>query len=146
MITSLRKRHRYTWVILSVLLLLGFGAAWWLTQDKAVYPDVDTEALVPAYPNVLKSVEQQHIKLNLRADDQDKLQIEIHIKEPVPLPAPVLYLNQTGEASPDNNQALAGVGAVGLHRFPINTKSIKGIFFHSSLNGKIAYQTDFKKK
>ena len=140
MITSLRKRHRYTWLILSVLLVLGFGAAFWLVQGKA-YEDYSSADLAEAYPDIIKSTDQENIKLNLRKDAQENLQVEVYIKKSVPLPAPVLYLNLSGEASIQDNQVLGGVGAVGLYRFPIETKDVKGIFFYSPLNGKIVYQT-----
>ena len=141
MITSLRKRHRYTWLILSILLVLGFGASLWLVQ-ASVYDDYSATDLAEAYPDIIKSTDQDNIKLNLRTDAQNNLQIEMYIKKPVPLPAPILYLNLSGEASIQGNQALGAIGAVGLYRFPIETKDVKGIFFYSPLNGKIVYQTN----
>ncbi|MDX2305040.1 MAG: hypothetical protein NW226_19680 [Microscillaceae bacterium] len=143
MISSLRKRHRIHWVALGILLSVGFVAALRVHPPKPVQESILSE-LPEAYPTILKEVENENLKINLREDKQNRHQLELLLKKPVKLPAPLLYLNITGELNPQGNTLLAPLGAVGLYRFQIFDENIQGIFFYSPLNGKTAYPTKLK--
>jgi hypothetical protein len=115
MIIQLRRRHYYIWLILSVLLPIGFIWAY-LNIPKMPSDSIHKTATV-AYPTLIQTKEITDLKVNLRQNTEGGYQIELTVLKPLVGAANQLYLSTTAD---NPLQTLLGaLGNRGTYYFPL---------------------------
>ncbi len=109
MISSQRKRHRFIWVMIGVLLPLLVVLAVLRTpsfpySEKA---EIVAETSLP----ILKEIESDLFKINLRGTSDGAEELELLLKVPLKSPSAVVF--------DDQQNVLGQIGASGVYRFPI---------------------------
>jgi len=109
MISSQRKRHRWIWIIIGVVLpLLAVLAV--LRTPSFPYSktsEILTETSLP----ILKEIESDLFKINLRGASDNVEELELLLKVPLKSPSAVVF--------DDQQNVLGQIGARGVYRFPI---------------------------
>jgi len=109
MISSQRKRHRFIWVMIGVLLPLLVVLAVLRTpsfpySEKA---EIVAETSLP----ILKEIESDLFKINLRGTSDGAEELELLLKVPLKSPSAVVF--------DDQQNVLGQIGASGVYSFPI---------------------------
>jgi len=107
----LRKRHRVIWFFLALFLpiLVLFSV---LKTPSFPYSEDVFAAPIAVHGSILKEIENESFKINLRGNNNTVKQIEILLKTPLPYAAVLVY---------DNNGLVLGqMGARGVHRFDVH--------------------------
>ncbi len=147
MITSLRKRHRFIWSLWAILLPLGFIAALMVIPDFPHQSLVD-KSLPDAYETIVREIDGEDYKVNIRKDQAEHYQLELFLKEPVQSPAPTLYLSPDGSNQLEGSIFVANIGGTGLYRFPLEKSKLadaQGIFFHCNVAEHVVKTIPFSK-
>lgn len=122
MIYQLRKRHRYTWSILAVLLPLGFVLAFLTIPEQKM----DSKNLGFGQPealvDVVKRVEGRLINANIRKTaNQPQVQLEIMVMHPIKSPAATVHLSDRPVESDADGQFIGQLGPKGVYRFNLDS-------------------------
>ena len=103
MILAQRKRHLYTWVVLGLLLPLGFGLSWQvIPQDKIEIPAKHMEFI---------SVEYSH-------HGGDAI-LEIQIRKPLAAPGLLVLLGKKSNSHPESAILIGQINGMGLYKFQL---------------------------
>ena len=133
MVRSLRKRHQFFWLIIAVLLPINFALAVYLIPPFPFQNRIDTE-IPDALPLIIREIDHENYKLNLRSDDHENYQVELFIKKPLKSPAPALFLDKKGNNKISDSDFIGNLGSRGLYRFSLpNPKDAKGVFVYCNI-------------
>lgn len=86
--------------------------------------------LPKAYPKIVKEIDKESYKINIRSKADSLFQLELFLKEPISLPAAVIYYK---ERSDSKDLLLGNAGREGLYRFYIPDTNAIGIYFKSTI-------------
>lgn len=122
MIPELRKRHKWMWLILTILLPLGFITAYSLILKPAV---VTNEQLLTSKPipltKVVSNRQTPQFDVSLREDNGLGMkQIEIKVKENLTLSSTHIYLSDKSSLGIENTQFLGVLTPEKVHRFNLD--------------------------
>lgn len=133
MIIPLRNRHYMVWIMLTILLPIGFFAAWRFVPNK-IFDESELALLQPAVGELVQSYTTTNFVVNLRVGNVGA-QVEVLIRQPLENPSTFVYLGDTVEEA----TTLGVLGAKGLYRFnlPRAPKEGKLIFFDRIKNETI---------
>ena len=123
MILPLRKRHLYIWIVLGILLPVGYFTAY---MSMPGYPAESKEELnfgiVAALPNVVATQTTNSLEVNLRdGNASSQKQLENKVNRPVKNPAATIYLGQQQIERPEQGVLLGLVGPVGTQRINLDS-------------------------
>ena len=122
MIRSLRKRHLSIWVVLGILLPIGFVMAFLAISE---FEPVDQQlqfSLEEAFPKVVGTGETDYIAVQIRQDPRTLLkQIEIEVKQPLAAASALVYLTKSADQKIENGQLLSKLGAKGNYRIELDS-------------------------
>jgi hypothetical protein len=122
---SLRSRHRQIWVILAILLPIGWFASVWSipapVRQQPVRP-----ALPPPFARILKTQTTTGFLFNLREDPAGtQKQIEVFILKPLETPGIQLY----AKGAPNgHDQLLGALQTRGVYRFNLDSTLTAPVF------------------
>lgn len=115
MTPPLRRAHRIIWLLLAVMLPLGFVAALLAYRSPLQQEPVIQPQAAPL-PIILRSVSTDNLVINLRRSAQGaEQQLEITLKPPFEVPSAVVGIRQNG-----NWQTVGLLNAPGIYRFPVH--------------------------
>ena len=118
MIRPLRKLHFYGWILIGILLPVGFISAYLVIPDQAVI-NGDIPPISTALPlsEIIFTKDMSDMLLNIRQEN-DKQQIELVIKKPLTVPNSSLYLSDDPQPSNIDQMLLLGsIETRGIYRF-----------------------------
>ncbi|MFA8449176.1 MAG: hypothetical protein ACEPOW_00610 [Bacteroidales bacterium] len=128
MIKRLRNRHRRWWQIWTILLPLLFILA--IVYTPRFYTQ---ELVVKELPTpleyIVKMYEGDNYKINIRSDEAGAFQLELFLKEPLKLPAPLMYVSYLNK----KDVLLGNTGQKGLYRWPVADTLFDKMYFKSTL-------------
>ena len=122
MIPELRKRHKWMWLILTVLLPLGFITAYSLMPKPAVLVNeqLPTSKPIPL-TKVVSNRQTPQFDVSLREDNGLGIkQIEIKVKENLTRPSNHIYLSDKTSVGIENAQFLGVLTSKKAHHFNLN--------------------------
>lgn len=136
---ALRRAHRMIWLLLAVLLPVGFIAAL-LAYQSPLYQEPIAQLLPVPLPVLVRSVASDSVVINLRRAAQGgERQLEIVLKQPFGVPSAVVRVRQTG-----NWRAVGLLNAPGTYRFPMpNTDVHPRVEIVDDLHGRTILTVDF---
>ena len=142
MIHALRKRHRYTWVGLAILLPLGFILAFISIPDKQI-ESINLEiGQVVALPDVVKSKAGTNVNITIRkAPDKSEQQLEIVVMHPLKSPAASVYLSAQPFDQAAGGQLIGQLGPKGVYRFNLDSVQSQYSNFYLLVYDHIKAQT-----
>lgn len=122
MVPELRKRHRWMWLILTILLPMGFITAYSLIPQIPEPISKNLPALKPSPLSKIQSIHQiPQFDVSLREDNNMGLkQIEVVVKTPSNRPSTHLYLSDKSSKGIERAQFLGVLGSKGIYRFNLN--------------------------
>lgn len=116
MTPSLRRAHRMIWLLLVVMLPLGFVAALLAYQSPQQQEPITLSPPAPL-PVLLRSVASDSVVVHLRRAAQGgALQLDIALEQPFEVPSAVVRVRQAGAW-----RAVGLLDAPGTYRFPLPT-------------------------
>ncbi|MCR9286062.1 hypothetical protein OAF63_03095 [Saprospiraceae bacterium] len=130
MIYSLRKRHRYTWMILGILLPVFFVAAVMAIPEPAIENEFEVKK-PDAFAKLVTTEENEAFLISLReSDNLPGLQVEATAKKPITTSDVTLYFSYTEADNVANAGVIGKITGTGTHRFAIGTitRDIKHFF------------------
>ncbi|MCL3780607.1 hypothetical protein EMN47_09445 [Prolixibacteraceae bacterium JC049] len=114
MIKPLRSRHQIIWFIMPLivvpLLVLSI-----IQRPDFSKNTKEIATSTPAIGNILKEVENQQLKVNLRGEDNTYQQLEVIVKTPIEAPFTIVY----GKLSTGKNITLGTIGQRGVYRYSL---------------------------
>lgn len=122
MIYAYRKRHRYTWLGLALLLPTGFILAFLaIPEDK-----FDTNELgfgrTEALTDVVKSKTGQSFKVNIRKEpNKSEQQLEVVLLQPLKSAATSVYLSAQSFEQITDGQFIGQLGPKGVYRYILDS-------------------------
>lgn len=120
MIYKLRRRHRNMWMILAVLLPIGFVSAY-LAIPEFIHENEFEAWKSVAYSTIINSAETDNLLVNLRKDENlPGQQIEVLIKQPLSSPGILVYLAEQPTENIRQANLLGSLEANGAQRFTLN--------------------------
>lgn len=130
---NLRKRHLHIWVILALLLPLGFI---WAYQ---VIPSTESS---PSLLPTGSSLSDELFLVSLTAGSNKAPKLEISIQQPLSTPSTLVYL--TSKSSPEIEQAIliGALGPKGVYHFdlPRQIPDDPLILFYDAINQQMYHQ------
>ena len=134
---NLRKRHLRYWIVLAILLPVGF--VWALVAIPQFVSEKPIRKNIPlGLEHVVKEQTHDTANICIRSDKKGNFQLEIILKEPLESPSPGLYLKVNGTTGLKGNVFLGNIGSRGTYRFSISEKQMrqaKGAIIHCNVNG-----------
>jgi len=121
MIVRLRNNHIKFWVLIALILPVAFIYAALNVPEKGVSDF--SRKLVGQLPNIISEIENDDLKVLIRANQNNQFQIEVLVKNPIAVPSGVFHLVKTGESFTDRT-TLGNLNSHGLHRFQIQTNPL----------------------
>lgn len=125
MTQGLRKRHLYFWVVLLILLPVG-----WFLSVKAIPPTpagsqlVQAEIAAPLSEVIFsKDYKNSNISVRLLTDTSNQVQIELNLREVSQTAAAVLYISDQVILANSEAQLIGQIGTQGLYRFACGRKN-----------------------
>lgn len=117
MIYALRKRHRKMWLLLGILLPIGFIAAVLAVPEMVVENDFDIKQPV-LYSDIISSFEEEDYEVHLRKDaNLPGRQVEFVVKEAFKVPTVLVFFSHQETETIQNTGVLGKIGGPGSHRF-----------------------------
>ncbi|MCO6490679.1 MAG: hypothetical protein J5I98_19845 [Phaeodactylibacter sp.] len=122
MILKLRKRHRYIWMILSVLLPLGFALAL-ANRPGPVLPEEELieEAAPYREREVIATAAAEGWQVNICRSPDGRAWLEAIFREASQRPVSTLYLAARVGAGPAEAVAIGPVGPRGIYQYPLDS-------------------------
>jgi len=122
MIVELRNNHFRIWIILTIIIPVAFIYAFMNVPERRI-SDFSRELIVQL-PELIKEIENDYLKVNVRRNQNSLYQLEILVKKPFPVPSGVFHLvNNNGPIS--NQSFLGNINSQGLYRFPIQSNPLQ---------------------
>ncbi len=142
MVPELRKRHKWMWLVLTILLPLGFITAYSLIPESQELRNKQLPATKPIPLTKIVSIRQTpQFDVSLREDNGLGLkQIEVTLKETLTRPSTHLYLSDKSSTGIENAQFLGVVTTRGSYRFNLNPSMTYQSAFVVIFYDKIAEQ------
>ncbi|MCB0580044.1 MAG: hypothetical protein KDD10_12145 [Phaeodactylibacter sp.] len=150
MILKLRKRHRYIWIVLSVLLPLGFALAL-ANRPGPVLPEEELieEAAPYKEREVIATAAAEGWRVNICRSPDGRAWLEAIFREASQRPASTLYLAARAGAGPDEAIAIGPVGPRGFYQYPLDTLVASWkeyqVFFYDQVRRETYSETLLKK-
>lgn len=122
MIHPLRRQHRYTWILLAILLPLGFTLAVIAIPEQKLHSKNLGFGKTGALMDIEKSAAGTQLKANLRKDPKQLVrQIEIMVMHPLQSPSATVYLSPEASININGGQFLGQLGPKGVYRFNLDS-------------------------
>ena len=121
MIVHLRNNHFKIWILIILILPVAFIYAVLNAPEKRL--SEFSRILIEQMPNLIGEVENDELKVSVRANQNNQYQIEIWVKRPIALPSGVFHLLKPDESFTDHT-SIGNLNAQGLHRFQVQSRSI----------------------
>lgn len=150
MILKLRKRHRYTWIALAVLLPLGFALAL-ANRPGPVLPEEQLiEEAVPAGDReVIATAAAEGWRAEIYRSPDGRAWLEAAFREASQRPVSTLCLAPRAGAGPDEAAIVGPVGPRGIYQYPLDslTASWKEyyVFFYDQVRRETYSETQLHK-
>ncbi|NIJ52270.1 hypothetical protein [Dyadobacter arcticus] len=113
MTPTLRQTHRVAWLLLAIILPMGFVAALQLKPDSIVWEQPISLPLAAPLPVLVKSVENTGLQANLRREGQSTdRQLEIIVRQSLEVPSVVVRV-----VSRTNELAIGTLDVAGVYHF-----------------------------
>ncbi len=117
MIHSLRKRHRWMWLALSILLPIGFIAAVLAVPETVVEKDFQVRQPV-LYSTIVSTTKEDGFQVHLRKDDNlPGRQIEVLVEKPFNIPNSFVYIANQKTGKFQDAGLLGKLEGIGSYRF-----------------------------
>ena len=138
MIRPLRKRHLLTWILLAILLPIGFIAAFWtIPKEQSISQELQFGA-PEAFSTLLQANETDDLKVQLRENPANQLkQVEIEVKQPLGRTSALVYLANSNIQKTEEGQLLNQLGSVGMYRIELDSALSAQTTFHFLFYDKI---------
>ena len=151
MILKLRKRHRYTWIALSIILPVGFVLALANRPGPILPNEQMIEQAIPGFnerqPVAAAKTEGWSIEAYRAPDGQTWL--EAKFREASQRPVSVLYLSPRAGAGIDVARAVGPVGPRGIYQYPLDSTTASWkeyhVFFYDQVRKEIYSETLLKR-
>jgi len=132
MTSGLRKAHKYSWLLLAIIIpLIMFFAL----KDVSLSSGNDSAtSFEPSKEPILKMVENDVIKVSLLSNS-----IEIILKRTLKNASSIAYIS---DLSGNKNQIIGQLSTVGVYRFNMETLP-KSIILYDELKGELITKLDF---
>ena len=122
MIAALRNNHFRIWIIVAIVIPVAFIYAFMNVPEKRI-SDFSRD-LIGQMPELIKEIENDDLKVNVRGNRNNQYQLEILLKRPVPVPSGVFHLVNNKRSISDQT-LLGNVNSQGLYRFPIQSNPLQ---------------------
>ena len=150
MVPQLRRRHKWIWLILTILLPLGFITSYSLISQTQDMVNAPLLASKPAPLSKIASIrETPQFDIRLREDNNLGLkQIEVTLNEPLSRPSTHLYLSDKSSKEIGNAQFLGVLDSKGIYRFNLNPsmtyQNAFVLLFYDKIAGEIYEEVQLK--
>ena len=142
MIRSLRKRHLSIWILLGLLLPIGFVMAFLAVPKLDPVEQKLQFGLEEAYPNVIGSGETDLLAVQVRENPMTGLrQIEIEVKQPLEAASALVYLTKSPAEEIVDGQLLSQLGAKGKYRIELDSMLSAQKTYHLLFHDQIKAST-----
>lgn len=139
MIHKLRNRHFYTWVVLAVLLPVGFILAW-RAIPQPLFGEIITHRR-PSQAQMVELSEDELVKVNVLGNAENP-GLEIILKRPLTVPGASIYL--APDASEDINvaQLLGQLDSKNTYYFGTGVEIKEGqlLLFYDPINKEVFHK------
>jgi hypothetical protein len=122
MIHSLRRRHFFTWIILSMVLPVLFIASWRAIPVSFSQPEILKQS-TPGVEEVLSSNQPWAQTSQFRKGSQYYL--EVQIKKPLLVPGTVLYIGKNESSTVEESLLLGRIESMRTYQFK-TSENIEG--------------------
>ena len=113
------------WLGLAVFIPVGVISALLAIKERPV--ESYQQPLAEALPEIVSSVQNEHVLINLRSNRQNrKYQVEVVVLKPMATPSPSLFYDQGMDTAPLAEHLIGVLGPKGLYRFPIGRERAEG--------------------
>ena len=113
------------WSGLAVFIPVGVISALLAIRERPV--ESYQQPLVEALPEIVSSVQNEHVLINLRSSRQNReYQVEVVVLKPMATPSPSLFHHLEVENAPLAEHLIGALGPRGLYRFPIERERAEG--------------------
>lgn len=141
MIYSLRKRHSWMWLVLGILLPIGFVAAVMVVPEMVVETEFKIKQPV-LYSTISSTHEEEEFVVYLRKDDNlPGRQVEVVVKEAFKVPNVLVYFSHQATETVQNSGVLGKIGGIGSHRFNLGNIADQNeqvyLLFYDKLNDQV---------
>lgn len=150
MILKLRKRHRYTWTILAVLLPLGFVLAL-ASRPGPVLPDEELidEAAPYEEREAIAAAAAEGWNVDIYRSPDGRAWLEAEFREAPQRPVSTLCLAPRAGAGPDEAAIIGPVGPRGIYLYPLDSLTASWeefyIFFYDQVRKETYSETQLKR-
>ena len=150
MVPELRKRHKWMWLILTILLPMGFITAYSLIPQSQEVINEQLPASKPIPLSKIASIQNTpQFDVSLREDaNLGMKQVEVIVKERLNRPSTHLYLSDKSSREINDAQFLGVLGAQGAYRFNLNPAATYPnafvVLFYDKIEGKIYEEVQLK--
>lgn len=142
MIQTLRKRHRYTWFVLAILLPLGYILSFVSIPEAPIDERNFGLDQVEAKGEVIKSSTGDNVRINLRGEaGKQARQLEIVVLQPLKSAAASVYLNSQPLDNAGSDFLIGQLGPKGDYRFDLDSLQSQYPGFHLLIYDHIKQKT-----
>lgn len=121
---TLRKRHLKTWIVLSILLPIGFVAAYLAIPATANGTIIPNEVNPTAFFQIIKTADHPTLLFNLRSNSEGERQAEIVLKQPLTTPSTLAYLSDGDIGSIQGKPLLGKLDNKTVYRFDLKDTNV----------------------
>ncbi|MEZ4886920.1 MAG: hypothetical protein R3E32_19480 [Chitinophagales bacterium] len=150
MIPELRKRHKWMWLVLTVLLPLGFITAYSLIPTSQVMVNQNFPATLPIPLAKIVSIRNTpQFDIQLREDNVLGLkQIEVVVKNALTRPSTHLYVSDKSSKKVNDVLFLGILESKGTYRFNLNPSMTYQktfiLLFYDKIAGEVYLEVQLK--
>lgn len=120
MIYQLRRRHRRMWIVLAIILPIGFISAYFAIP-KTIYENNFEPWAAVSYSTITKSAETDNLLVNVKKDNNlPGLQIEVMQKQPLHSASVLVYLAEQNTENIQATNLLGRLESGDTQRFILN--------------------------
>lgn len=150
MILKLRKRHRYTWIVLAVLLPIGFVLAL-ASRPGPALPEEELidEAAPYKEREAIATAAAEGWNVDIYRSPGGRAWLEAEFREASQRPVSTLCLAPRAGARPDEAAIIGPVGPRGIYLYPLDSLVASWeeyhVFFYDQLRKEIYFETQLKR-
>ena len=142
MIHKLRNRHFYTWIVLALILPLGFMLAWRAVPEPLFGEIISHKR--PSEAEIIELSEDHLIRVNALVDAENP-GLEIILKTPLTVPGANIYLAADDSEDINLAQLLGQVDSKNSYYFSTGEQIKQGQFllFYDPINKNVFHKISF---
>ena len=150
MILKLRNRHRYTWIVLGLLLPAGFALGL-ACRPGPVLPNEELIREAPLYSEgqAVASAMDEDWNITLYRAPDGQAWLEAQFTKAAQRPVSTLYLAPQSGAVPARGKAIGPVGPRGIYRYPLDSLTASWpeyyLFFYDQVRHQAYSETQLTK-